>query len=111
MRTKLRIVATALLAIFAVTAQAQLRPAVPTNSLAFHLQRLGRTPTKDEREVIEAALQLMQRHQLRTDYPLRSIRRDDKAKEWVLLFESRHPDAAFTVFLRGKDAEWFEMQP
>jgi hypothetical protein len=73
------------------------------------LQSLGRTPTKEEREVIEAGLLLMQRHRVRTDYPLIAIRRDEKAKEWVLLFDSRRADAALTVFMRGKDADWFEM--
>jgi hypothetical protein len=111
MHTRLRILAIALTTLFAISAKAQAPRPLPTNSLAFHLQSLGRTPTRDEREVIEAVLPLMQRHQVRTDYPLTSIRRDDKAKEWVLVFDSRHPDGAFTVFLRGKDADWFEMQP
>jgi hypothetical protein len=111
MHTTLRILVIALAAFICVAAQAQSLRSVPTNSLAFHLQSLGRAPTKAEREVIEAALPLMQRHQVRTDYPLTSIRHDDKAKEWVLVFDSRHPDGALTIFLRGKGADWFEMEP
>ena len=111
MHTPIHILFVALSSVLCVTAQAQSPRQLPTNSLAFHLQSLGRPVAKEEREIIESALPLMQRHQVRTDYPLTSIRHDDKAKEWVLVFDSRHPDGAFTVFLRGKDAEWFEMQP
>lgn len=111
MHKQLRILFIALAPLFAVHTHAQTPRPLPTNSLAFHLQSLGRAPTKEEREVIEAVLPLMQRHQVRTDYPLTAIRRDDKAKEWVLVFDSRHPDGAFTVFVRDKAADWFEMQP
>jgi hypothetical protein len=83
---------------------------IPTNSLAFHLQSLGRTPTVEEREIIEAALILMQRHQIRTDLPLRSIRRDAAKKEWVLAFDSHHPDGGFDLFLTGKDARYVEVR-
>jgi hypothetical protein len=91
-------------------AQAQSPGSTPTNSLAFHLKSLGRTPTAKEREIIEAALPLMQRHQLRTDFPLRSIRYDDKKKEWELHFAMGKPDAAFTIFLRAKDSDRFWME-
>jgi hypothetical protein len=111
MHTTVQILFVALTALLVVPAPAQSPRPLPTNSLAFHLQSLGRAVANDEREVIKAALPLMQRHQVRTDYPLTSIRHDDKAKEWVLVFDSRHPDGAFTVFLLGKDADWFEMQP
>jgi hypothetical protein len=108
---KLCILAVALTSLIGLTAQAQYSRMPPTNSLAFHLQSLGRTPTKEEHGIIEAALTLMQRHQLRTDYPLRSVRHDDKRKEWVLDFDSGVPDGAFLVFIRSKKSEWFEMQP
>ncbi|MEY2407839.1 MAG: hypothetical protein QOF48_509 [Verrucomicrobiota bacterium] len=110
MHTQLRILAIALLALFAVRAQAQALRPLPTNSLAFHLQSLGRMPTKAERDVIEAALPLMQRHGCSTDFPLRSVKYDDTKKEWVLFFDEGKPDAAFRVFLPHKDSAWFEVQ-
>src|SRR4051794_13174188 len=103
MHTAVHICFFAFSALLALAAQAQSPRPLPTNSLAFHLQSLGRTVTKAEREVIEAALPLMQRHQIPTDYPLTSIRYDKKAREWVLVFDSRRPDGAFTIFLSGKD--------
>ena len=110
MHTTLRILVVTLTAFVGVAAQAQTPRSVPTNSLPFHLQSLGRTPTKAEREVIEVALLLMQRHHCRTDYPLRSIKYDDTKKEWVLFFNEGKPDAAFWVFLPHKDASSFEVQ-
>ena len=85
-------------------------PALPvaTNSVAFHLQTLELAPTKEELEVIEAAISIMQRHHFIQSYPLRSIFRDEAAKEWVLEFDNRHPDCGYEVFLRDKHAEWFE---
>jgi len=106
MHIHFRILSIAITALFAVSIQAQ----APTNSLEFHLQSLGRTATKDEREVIEAVLALMQRYEVRTDCHVASIRRDATAKEWALVFDGRRPDAGFTIFVRGKDADWFEMQ-
>jgi len=84
---------------------------VPTNSLAFHLQSLGRTPTEDERKVIERALELMQRYQVRSDPPLRSVRHDRKANLWHLHFDNGDPNGSFTIFLRNADADWFYMLP
>ena len=82
---------------------------VPSNLLSFHLQSLGRTPAREEREVIEAALSLMQGYKIRTDSPLRSIRYDAKAREWKLEFDDRTLDGAFTIFMRDKSAEWLDM--
>jgi hypothetical protein len=87
--------------------QSQQRP--PTNSLAFHLQSLGRTPTKEEREVIEAALPLMWKHGCRSDYPLRSIKLDDAKNEWVLFFNSGVVDGAFWLYIHDKNATSFEV--
>jgi hypothetical protein len=95
MHTQLRILALALLALFAVRAQAQAPRPLPTNSLAFHLQSLGRMPTKAERDVIEAALPLMQRHGCITDFPLRSVKYDDTKKEWVLFLMRASPMQLF----------------
>lgn len=111
MRIKLCILIVALNGFPILCSAAESLPPIATNSLAFHLQSLGGTPTKAEREVIEAALSLMQRYQFGKVFPLRSIRRDDTAKEWVLVFDSHHPDGALSVFLRNKDADWFEYQP
>jgi len=79
--------------------------------LAFHLQSLGRTPTEDERKVIERALELMQRYQVRNDPPLRSVRHDRKANLWHLHFDNGDPNGSFTIFLRNADADWFYMLP
>ena len=81
---------------------------VPTNSLAFHLQSLGRATTKQEQEVIAAALVLMHAYGLRTDFPLRAVKHDIKDNEWVLDFDSGYVDAAFSVFLTDKSATSFE---
>jgi hypothetical protein len=88
---------------------AQSEVTIPTSSLAFHLQTLGRTPTPEERAVIEAALTLMRRNRVRSDYPLRTVDYDGTLEEWRLYFDSRHPDGAFTVFLRDKTAASFEV--
>jgi len=82
---------------------------VPTNSLAFHLQSLGRSPSAEEREVIEAALALMVRYQIRTDSPLRSVWHDRKANEWLLHFENGDPNGTFTIFLRNSSSDWLEL--
>jgi len=95
--------------LFTLDAGAQPSHSVPTNSLSFHLQSLGRTPTKEERQVIESALALMWRHGCRSDYPLRSIKHDAAAKEWVLLFDSGVPDGAFHLYIRDARATWFEV--
>jgi hypothetical protein len=111
MHIRLYTLAVSLGALLSLSAYAEPPRPVPTNSLAFHLQSLGRTPTKQEREVIEAALSLMQRHWGRTtDYPLRSIKYDDTKKEWVLFFNEGKPDAAFWVYLPHKNATSFEVQ-
>ena len=91
------------------TAVAQERHTVPTNSLSFHLQSLGRTPTIQERELIEAALVLMWRYDCRSDYPLRSIKHDDSKSEWILHFDSGVPDGGFNLYLRDKRATWLEV--
>jgi hypothetical protein len=88
---------------------AQPARAVPTNSLAFHLQSLGRTPTQEERQIVTSALALMWRQGCRSDYPLRSIKHDDTAKEWVLLFDSGVADGAFRLYVRDERATWFEV--
>ena|ERR1035441_286641 len=95
--------------LFTVCADAQPPQSVPTNSLSFHLQSLGHTPTQEERQIIEAALTLMQRHGCRSDYPLRSIKHDETRKEWVLFFDSGVVDGAFHLYLRDKSATWFEV--
>ncbi len=84
---------------------------VLTKPLAFHLQSLGRTPTEDERKVIERALELMQRYQFPTDSPLRSVWYDRKAKLWYLDFDNGDPNGTFTIFLRDKDADSFYVLP
>jgi hypothetical protein len=94
---------------FLFTAQAQTTQSVPTNSLSFHLQSLGRTPTQEERRVIEAALALMGRHGCRSDYPLRSIMHDESPSQWVLLFDSGVVDGAFHLYIRDEKATWFEV--
>ena len=83
---------------------------VPTNSLNFHLQSLGRSTTEDERKVIERALELMRQYQVRSDTPLRSVWHDRKANEWVLDFDNGDPNGTFSIFLRDLDADWFDMQ-
>jgi hypothetical protein len=97
-------------------ASAEPTQSVPTNSLAVHLKSLGRSPTVEEREIIKAALRLMQRHEIRSDYPLKSIKRDGAKKEWVLDFDGSKPrtnefvsDAQFFLFLQGKDAHYVEV--
>jgi len=82
---------------------------VPTNSLAFHLQSLGGTPTRPEHEVIERALTLMKRYGCRSDLPLREIKRDDNKKEWILFFDGGKPDFGFNLYIRDKNADWFEV--
>jgi hypothetical protein len=94
---------------FVFFASAESPRSVPTNSLAFHLQSLARVPSTEEREVIESALRLMQRYSIRSDYPLRSVSRDTARSEWVLVFDSRHPDAGFELFLTRKDASYVEV--
>ncbi len=89
---------------------AQLRSSVPTNSLPFHLHSLGRTPTSQEREIVESTLALMWRHGCRSDYPLRSIKHDDGKKEWVLVFASDVADGGLDLYLRDSTATWFEVQ-
>jgi hypothetical protein len=100
-------VAVGCLLAFGVYAGSQQR--VPTNSLAFHLESLGRRSTQEERAVIERALTLMQRYDCRSDLPLRAINRDDTKREWVLLFDGGKPDFAFHLYLRDKNADWFEV--
>jgi len=82
---------------------------VPASLLDFHLQSLGRTPTGEQREVIEAALSLMQRYKIRTDSPLRSVRHNTKAREWMLDFDDGTLDGTFTIFLCDKSADWLDM--
>jgi len=94
---------------FLFAAQAQTTQSVPTSSLSFHLRSLGRTPTQDERGVIEAALALMWRHGCRSDYPLRSIKHEKPPNDWVLLFDSGVPDGGFQLYLRDEKATWFEV--
>jgi len=83
---------------------------VPTNSLDFHLQSLGHSPTDEERQIIESALGLLRRYQVRSDSPLRSVRYDRNASEWILHFDNGDPDGTFTIFLRDKEADWFDIQ-
>ena len=89
---------------------------VPTNSLAFHLQSLGRVPSAEERKVIEAALGLMDRYAVRCDYPLKSIKRDNAKKEWILDFDGSNPkpnvfvsDSQYFLFLKNKDVNYVEV--
>ena len=77
---------------------------------------MGRTPTVEEREIIEAALRLMQHHKIRSDYALRTVKRDAAKKEWVLDFDGSHPkpdvfmtDSQFFLFLRDKNASNVEV--
>lgn len=86
-------------------------PVVPTNSLAFQLRNLGRTPTDEELQIISTALALMQRYEVRTDSPLRSVRHDGKANEWRLAFDNGDPNGTFTISLKNKDSEGFYLQP
>ena len=102
---------------FVFHARADSPASVPTNSLAFHLQSLGRTPTIEEREIIETALRLMQLHQVRSDYPLKSINHDTAKREWVLDFDGSHPkpnvfvtDSKFLLFLQAKDSSYIEVR-
>lgn len=101
---------------FVFFASAESPRSVPTNSLAFHLQSLGRVPTTEEREVIESALRLMQRYLIRSDYPLKSVKRDTAKKEWVLDFDGSRPepnvsvsDSQYFLFLKNKDANYVEV--
>jgi len=86
-------------------------PSTPSNSLSFHLQSLGRRPSKEERQVIETALTLMKKYGCRSDYPLHSVKYDGAEKEWVLSFEdSDVSDAGIWLYLHDKQATWFEAQ-
>jgi hypothetical protein len=92
-------------------ANAASSPSVLTYSLEFHLQNLGRKPTVEEREIIEVSLRLMQLHQIRGDYPLKSINYDTAKKEWILDFDGSHPkpnmfvsDSQFSLFLKDRNA-------
>jgi hypothetical protein len=53
----------------------------------------------------------MQRYQIRTDPPLRSVWHDKRADQWHLRFDNGDPNGTFTVFLRDSAADWFELQP
>jgi len=106
----------AFVAVLYLCAYATAESSPSTNSLAFHLQSLGRAPTAEEREIIEASLRLMERYEIRCDYPLKSVKRDAAKGEWVLDFDGSRPksgvfatDSQFFLFLRDKNTSYVEV--
>jgi|SRR5690606_25886134 len=61
-------------------------------------------------EVIKTADGLMRKYKIRTDYPLKTATYDKEKSEWILVFDSERPDAAFELFIAGPASDRIDIR-